>query len=69
MKIVVVHNFYQGDGGEDRVFEDEVTLLQSHGQEVVRFTEHNSSISERSKLAVAIGAVWNRRTANRLRRS
>ena len=63
MKILVCHNHYQQPGGEDRVFADEVALLECHGHQVLRFEVHNDSIEGRSKLGVARETIWNRSAA------
>ncbi|MGO8792281.1 MAG: glycosyltransferase family 4 protein [Terriglobia bacterium] len=41
MKIVLVHNFYQLPGGEDRVYAQERELLESRGHEVVTYQRSN----------------------------
>lgn len=60
MKVLVVHNFYQMPGGEDRVFEDECGLLESHGHEVVRFTKHNDQLADMGSLDLLKNTIWNR---------
>ena len=68
MRIVLVHNFYQQAGGEDRVFADEAELLSAHGHDVVTFTRHNDDVSRLSRLQLAVGTVWNRKAACDLER-
>jgi hypothetical protein len=34
LRVLVVHTAYQQRGGEDAVFESEVTLLRQHGHEL-----------------------------------
>ena len=63
MKIILCHNFYRQAGGEDRVLADEERLLRDHGHEVVRFTRDSKDIRGQGNLQLAIGAVWNRKTA------
>ncbi len=36
MKVLLCHTYYQQRGGEDEVFDDEATLLEACGHEVVR---------------------------------
>ena len=48
MKILVVHNYYQCRGGEDQCFEDEIAQLESHGHEVIKYTQHNDLIKDRN---------------------
>lgn len=67
MKVLLCHNFYQQAGGEDQVFADETDLLRTHGHEVLHFTRDNRAIEGASRLAVAAGTLWNRRTAAELR--
>jgi glycosyltransferase involved in cell wall biosynthesis len=63
VNIVVVHNFYQQAGGEDQVFADESSLLESHGHSVERYTVHNSAVESMGKLKVAAKTIWNREAA------
>ncbi|MEQ8787166.1 MAG: glycosyltransferase family 4 protein [Pirellulaceae bacterium] len=67
MRVVVCHNFYKQPGGEDRVFRDETTLLESSGHRVIRFTVHNDTTDGMSPLSLAASAVWNRESATLLR--
>ncbi len=67
MKIVLIHEFYQRPGGEDRVFEGEADLLTAHGHTVHRYTEHNDRVSQISKLQLAAGTVWSRSSYQSLR--
>jgi len=67
MKIVMCHNHYQQPGGEDLSFAQEARLLESRGQEVVRYTKHNDEIRESGKLAAARCTIWNRETHRELR--
>jgi hypothetical protein len=39
---MTVHNYCPEFGGEDRVFEDKSSLLESKGTDVARFTRRNS---------------------------
>ena len=59
MKILLVHNYYQNPGGEDRVFADEYTLLSSRGHDVEKYTVHNDSLKNVPAWRSAINAVWN----------
>jgi glycosyltransferase involved in cell wall biosynthesis len=67
MKILLCHNFYQQPGGEDQVFHDESSLLESHGHEVIRFTRHNDAIKQMPSWKVALGTIWNRQASAELR--
>lgn len=44
LKILQIHNSYQQPGGEDRVVEQELDLLRSHGHEVIQLTASNDGI-------------------------
>jgi glycosyltransferase involved in cell wall biosynthesis len=58
MRILIVHNYYQRPGGEDRVFESEATLLEAHGHEVLRYAVHNDTVRESSRLRLSGRAIW-----------
>ncbi len=45
MKVVIVHNYYQHAGGEDRVVAAESALLTAHGHQVLPYVVHNQSIN------------------------
>ncbi len=68
MKLLVCHNYYQQRGGEDHIFADEASLLESRGHEVLRFAIHNDSITGRWRLGVARDTVWNGQVAAELGR-
>lgn len=59
MKILLFHNFYRQSGGEDVVFRDETTLLESKGHAVRTFTRDNARLADRECFAAAVSAVWN----------
>ena len=67
MKVLQCHNLYQQPGGEDRVVRDEAELLQSRGHEVVQFTKHNDSISEFSRVRLALETIWSCQSARELK--
>lgn len=46
MKILLIHNFYQYFGGEDKVTLNEKEMLQEKGHQVIPFHVHNDSIKE-----------------------
>jgi len=66
MKILLCHNHYQQSGGEDRVFEDEGSLLEMNGHEVVRFIMRNDSIDKISKVQLVAKTFWNSEAAKQL---
>jgi len=57
--ILLIHNSYQQAGGEDRVFEFEVRLLQSNGHRVYRYQDHNRRIPDLGRMELAWGTIWN----------
>src|SRR5579871_6895496 len=62
MKILVAHNFYQHQGGEDSVFASEKALLRRFGNEVIEFVRHNSEIPDfglGDYAALPIRTMWN----------
>jgi glycosyltransferase involved in cell wall biosynthesis len=71
MKVLAAHNYYQQAGGEDGVFHDETALLESHGDEVIRYSVRNDELREEGILrraALAAGTVWNRQSYAGIRR-
>ncbi|MEO0514104.1 MAG: glycosyltransferase [Planctomycetota bacterium] len=67
MKILQCHNLYQLAGGEDSVVADERALLESRGHEVVQYVLHNNDVDEVSRLRLAAGTIWSRKSAKALR--
>ena len=64
-KILLVHNFYQQQGGEDTVFRNEAELLRSHGHEVILYTRSNQEIRQNSflkKLLLPFTAIFSIKT-------
>lgn len=68
MRVLVLHNYYQQSGGEDRVFESETALLEAQGHEVIRVVGSNAEITGQSPIKVLCNALWNRSVADELRR-
>lgn len=63
--ILIVHNYYQIPGGEDTVVENEKTLLETHGHNVVLYTRSNTELNKMrkvSKLLLPITTIFNPRT-------
>ena len=61
MKILLVHNSYQQDGGEDEVFANERELLLSNGHEVVEYIRSNEEIRDYGiwdKTTLGLRAIW-----------
>jgi glycosyltransferase involved in cell wall biosynthesis len=68
VKALLVHNHYQHEGGEDRVFAVEGALLASRGHEVVRYEDDNDRIEEMGRVRAAASAFWNPSAYRELRR-
>lgn len=49
-KILIVHNYYQIQGGEDTVVENESSMLKENGHEVIFYTRNNDEIKSRGML-------------------
>lgn len=64
MKILIAHNSYQHQGGEDAVVEAEVALLRQHGHEVEVYRRHNDELQHMSHASAAMSAIWSRQSAS-----
>ena len=60
MRIVLAHNYYQQQGGEDVVFAAERDLLRVHGHQVEVLTDHNDRINGMSAARLALDTIWSR---------
>ena len=60
MKILVVHNYYQQPGGEDRCLEAEVAMLEANGHEVIQYCADNDAIDGMNRLTLAARTIWSR---------
>jgi glycosyltransferase involved in cell wall biosynthesis len=70
MKIALFHNYYTQPGGEDCMFELEVSALRTAGHTVVTYTKHNSEeISDTlsSKIRTTLNTPYNRRSERDIR--
>lgn len=67
MKILFAHNYYQQQGGEDRVFAEEGRLLEENGHTVIRYTLDNDLVKIMGRAALAQSTLWNRNTYYQLR--
>jgi glycosyltransferase involved in cell wall biosynthesis len=65
--ILLIHNFYQQLGGEDRIFEAESRLLEDNGHRVLRYTVHNDQIAGMHPLGMAAVSLWNRSVYSEIR--
>lgn len=67
MKLLLVHNYYAQDGGEDAVFRHLAALLERRGHPVVRYERHNRELEGASRLRVVADGFHSRRTAREVR--
>lgn len=63
MRILAIHNFHRkgSASGDDQVFKSETDLLESHGNQVVRYTVSNDEFDKSGllgKLAASFGMLW-----------
>ena len=63
MKILAIHNFHRkgSASGDDQVFKSETALLESHGNEVIRYTVSNDEFDKAGvfgKLQATFGMLW-----------
>lgn len=56
-KVLLVHNYYQQRGGEDKVVAQELELLQSKGIDVRTYSVHNDKIKEQGMVRKALTAL------------
>jgi len=68
ISILLVHNTYRRAGGEDQVFEAEVSLLRSKGHRVVEYRRSNSELDHTPKTTAATETIWSRRSERELSR-
>ncbi len=65
MRILLIHDFYQGFGGEDAVVLAERQLLEEHGNEIILYTRHNDEIKSykiRDKAGFVFDTIYSLRT-------
>ena len=67
MKVLLCHNHYRIRGGEDQVFLDEASLLESRGCQVVRYIRCSDDTEKMSILDTARKTLWNHDTYRELR--
>lgn len=51
MKIIQVHNIYQGKTGEEAVIEEEKKVLEQNGHEVIQYIKNNGDLKQQSKMS------------------
>ncbi len=62
MRVLIVHNVYQQQGGEDSVVDAEIELLLSRGHAVELYSRNNDEINAMSHLQVIGQIFWSSRT-------
>ena len=62
LRVLVVHNRYQQAGGEDAVMRDELRMLEQNGVQVELYERNNEQVAQMSRLNLAAGTIWSRRT-------
>lgn len=68
MRVLLVHNYYQQAGGEDQAFAAELSMLNTHGEQVFRYTVSNDHIEGMNSLILAWSTLWNKAIARELRK-
>ena len=63
IRVLVVHNQYQHQGGEDMVAAAEISLLRSRGHTVETYFRHNDEVAASGTLSLAAQALWSGRTS------
>lgn len=69
MKILVIHNFHRkgSASGDDQVFKSETSLLEEHGNTVIRYTVSNDEFDHKSligKIMSTFGMLWSFKNYN-----
>jgi glycosyltransferase involved in cell wall biosynthesis len=67
MRVLVIHNYYQYQGGEEQVFQSESELLKANGHQVWCYTLNNDRIGEMSSLSLLGKTLWNHQVYRELR--
>lgn len=62
--VLMAHNYYQVQGGEDTVFSNEIKMLKKNGHKVVEYTRHNDEIKSGifNKLKLGIDTIFSLKT-------
>ena len=60
MKVLIVHNYYQQPGGEDRCLDSEIAMLRANGDEVIQYCADNDAIDGMGRIKLAARTVWSR---------
>ena len=73
MKILAIHNFHRkgSASGDDQVFKSETALLESHGNQVIKYTVSNDEFDNAGlfgKLSATFGMLWSFKSYNAVQR-
>jgi len=68
MNVLFVHNRYTQPGGEDAVFEAEVSLLRKNRHKVNIFIEDNSKLKKINPLKIAIETIWSKNSLTKIQK-
>lgn len=66
-RVLIVHNAYQKQGGEDLVVEAETALLRACGHEIETYSRNNEDVDSLSVMALAQQTLWSERTSQEIR--
>lgn len=58
MEILIAHNFYKQQGGEDQCVAAEVAMLRAHGHRVTQYCISNDMIDTMGRLDLARRTIW-----------
>lgn len=67
--VLVAHNRYRIRGGEDRVFDAELSLLRAGGVHAFPYLQDNRDLSDAAMMSAALGNIWRVATYQNLRLS
>lgn len=65
-KVLLVHNYYRHQGGEDEVFTTEKRLLENYGNEVITYIESNAKVLQMGKFHIFVRSIWSYQTYKRI---
>ena len=73
MKILAIHNFHRkgSASGDDQVFKSETALLESHGNQVIKYSVSNDEFDNAGvigKLSATFGMLWSFKNYNAVQR-
>jgi glycosyltransferase involved in cell wall biosynthesis len=69
MKLLSLHTYYQLSGGEDSVYEAEMSLLRNRGHAVLPLTFHNKDLASFPPWRQARLTLWNQEAYRRMRQA